>query len=387
MAILLERIDRRLILLVASLAVMTGCQQQPVSNQQAPPFVLRSLSLNQRKPDGSRDWDLNSPEARYDLDSRTVRAKRPSGVLYKADQPGFRISADLATVLNDGELVVLEGNVRLQQLNQRRILIQGQRLVWTPDRSLMVLEQQPVAVDDDSRLTSPRLEYRTDTDKLVFQGPARLHRWDKRRTADHPPDTLLQVERGSWNLATGRLKAAGPVLGKRQPDRSLLASRLEGNTKAGYLDLVEPVRVRLGETEDEIQAGRTRWNYERRELRSAKPFTAKFKAGEASGTGFILDEAATSVTVPQDCRLNQPGEQLRARRCRWNWATERILAEGDVEVRREELQQLTRAPVLEGQIGEDGNLRFRRGAERVQSQIRLVEPTRQQQPASPAELF
>ena len=387
MAILLERIDRRLILLVASLAVMTGCQQQPVSNQQAPPFVLRSLSLNQRKPDGSRDWDLNSPEARYDLDSRTVRAKRPSGVLYKADQPGFRISADLATVLNDGELVVLEGNVRLQQLNQRRILIQGQRLVWTPDRSLMVLEQQPVAVDDDSRLTSPRLEYRTDTDKLVFQGPACLHRWDKRRTADRPPDTLIQVERGSWNLATGRLKAAGPVLGKRQPDRSLLASRLEGNTKAGYLDLVEPVRVRLGETEDEIQAGRTRWNYERREFRSAKPFTAKFKTGEASGTGFILDEAATTVTVPRDCRLNQPGEQLRAQRCRWNWTTERVRAEGDVEVRREELQQLTRAPVLEGQIGEEGNLRFRGGAERVQSQIRLVEPTRQQQPASPAELF
>ena len=387
MVMLLERVDRRLILLVASLAVMTGCQQQPVSNQQAPPFVLRSLSLNQRKPDGSRDWDLNSPEARYDLDSRTVRAKRPSGVLYKADQPGFRISADLATVLNDGELVVLEGNVRLQQLNQRRILIQGQRLVWTPDRSLMVLEQQPVAVDDDSRLTSPRLEYRTDTDKLVFQGPARLHRWDKRRTTDHPPDTLIQVERGSWNLATGRLKAAGPVLGIRQPDRSLLASRLEGNTKAGYLDLVEPVRVRLGETEEEIQAGRTRWNYERREFRSAKPFTAKFKAGEASGTGFILDEAATTVTVPRDCRLNQPGEQLRAQRCRWNWTTERVRAEGDVEVRREELQQVTRAPVLEGQIGEDGNLRFRGGAERVQSQIRLVEPTRQQQPASPAELF
>ena len=147
MLMLLDRIDRRLILLAASLVVMTGCQELPVSDQQAPPFVWRALSLNQRKPDGSRDWDLNSPEARYELDSRTVRAKRPSGVLYKSDQPGFRISADLATVLNDGELVVLEGNVRLQQLDQRRILIKGQRLVWTPDRSLMVLEQRPVAVD------------------------------------------------------------------------------------------------------------------------------------------------------------------------------------------------------------------------------------------------
>ena len=72
---------------------------------------------------------------------------------------------------------------------------------------------------------------------------------------------------------------------------------------------------------------------------------------------------------------------------RWNWTTERVRAEGDVEVRRDALQQITRAPVLEGQIGEDGNLRFRAGDERVRSQIRLGEPTRQQQPASPAELF
>ena len=387
MAMLHGLVGQRLIPLLAGLAVITGCQQQPASDQQAPPFVLRSLSLNQLKPDGSRDWDLSSPEARYDLDSRTVRAKRPSGVLYKADRPGFRITADLATVLNDGELVVLEGNVRLQQLNQRRLLIQGQRLVWTPERSLMVLEQQPVAVDAESRLTSPRLNFSTDTDNLAFEGPARLQRWDKARMADQPPDTLIQVQAGRWNLSTGRLDASGPVLGQRQPDRSLTASRLEGNTREGYLDLVEPVRVRLRDSEDEIKAGRTRWNYQQRQLRSVRPFTATFEAGEASGTGFIIDEEATTVTVPSDCRLSQPEEQLRAQRCRWNWSSNRVRAEGDVEVRREALEQITRATVLDGVVGEDGTLRFSGGDGRVRSRIRLGEPPRQQRKASPAELF
>ena len=177
------------------------------------------------------------------------------------------------------------------------------------------------------------------------------------------------------------------MLGERQPDRSLTASRLEGNTKEGYLDLMEPVQVRLGDSEDEIKAGRTRWNYQRRELRSNRPFTAKFEAGEASGTGFIIDEEATTVTIASDCRLNQPGEQLRAQRCRWNWSNERVRAEGDVEVRREALEQITRAPVLEGVVGEDGNLRFSGGGERVRSRIRLGEPARQQRNGSPAELF
>ena len=49
MLMLLDRIDRRLILLAASLVVMTGCQELPVSDQQANFSVLRSLSLNQRK--------------------------------------------------------------------------------------------------------------------------------------------------------------------------------------------------------------------------------------------------------------------------------------------------------------------------------------------------
>ena len=107
----------------------------------------------------------------------------------------------------------------------------------------------------------------------------------------------------------------------------------------------------------------------------------------ASGTGFIIDEEATTVTIASDCRLNQPGEQLRAQRCRWNWSNERVRAEGDVEVRREALEQITRAPVLEGVVGEDGNLRFSGGGERVRSRIRLGEPARQQRNGSPAELF
>ena len=44
---------------------LIGCNQQPTAQQDsAPPFVFRSLDLNQRRKDGLRDWDLSSPEAR-----------------------------------------------------------------------------------------------------------------------------------------------------------------------------------------------------------------------------------------------------------------------------------------------------------------------------------
>ena len=87
--------------------LVSGCRESSeASRSGAPPFVFRSLDLNQRRPDGQRDWDLTSPEARYELNSRTIRARRPTGILYRNNKPDFSISADLATVLNDGELVV-----------------------------------------------------------------------------------------------------------------------------------------------------------------------------------------------------------------------------------------------------------------------------------------
>ena len=96
--------------LVAS-ALMAACSPaaRPMAVAPTPSFVFRSLDLSQRADNGDRDWDLTSPEARYDLSSRTIRARRPEGLLYQNDQPRYRITADLATVLRDGELVVLEG--------------------------------------------------------------------------------------------------------------------------------------------------------------------------------------------------------------------------------------------------------------------------------------
>ena len=133
-----------------------------------PSFVFRSLDLSQRADNGDRDWDLTSPEARYDLSSRTIRARRPEGLLYQNDQPRHRITADLATVLRDGELVVLEGSVQLRQLNQRGLTIEGDNLIWTPSQSRMVITQRPKANDGQTQIRSRELTFQQNSEVLVF---------------------------------------------------------------------------------------------------------------------------------------------------------------------------------------------------------------------------
>ena len=118
--------------LVAS-AWLTGCTtRRPIALEPTPSFVFRSLDLSQRADDGNRGWDLTSPEARYDLSSRTIRARRPDRGLYPYDQAQYWITADRAPLFLDGERGALEGSVHLPPLHQPGLTLDVAALHWTP---------------------------------------------------------------------------------------------------------------------------------------------------------------------------------------------------------------------------------------------------------------
>ncbi|MGB1416322.1 MAG: LPS export ABC transporter periplasmic protein LptC [Synechococcus sp.] len=351
---------------------VAGCGggQAPSSNA-IPPFVFRSLDLSQRRADGSRDWDLQSPEARYSLDSRSVRAINPRGVLYRNDQPSFAIQADLATVLNDGELVILEGGVALQQLNQRQIKITGERLLWSPSRSQMVIDETPRAVDATSELSADHLTFDTQRDTLSFLGTTLWKRWTGKRSDQEPPNSRLTSGDGTWNLATGALQSDGPVRLARLQGETLTASRLQGNTLQQHIDLLGPVEVTLPRDQGQIKTGLTRWDFGRQLISTQSDALATLRNGTARGRGLEVDQRAERLTIPAGCELVQPDQRLTAQRCSWSWSNDTVVADGDVVLRRMALDQVTRAPRLEGVLNDAGVIRFGAPGQRVRSTLKL----------------
>jgi len=348
-----------LLIPLTATAFLTGCMSTPdQADEVAPPFVFRSLNLNQRREDGSRDWDLISPEARYDLESRTVQAQSPSGLIYRDDKPYLRISARQATVVNDGDRIVLEGNVKLQQITDQRLLIEGERLVWTPDESHIVVDRQAKALNSRSQLSAERFVLLQDRNQLRLDGPTRLLHWPETRSAETESDTEISGGSGSWNLKSGQLTVAGPVTARRDDDSVLTASALEGDTAAQFLDLIKPVSLNLGDDRGTVAAQTTRWNYVDRQFRSSGPVEGRRKEMRMRGIGFVMDEGSSTLDVLSACRLEQPGEQLKAQRCSWNWKSQEIIAESD-------------AQRLRGQVGDDDRIRFNSSDGRVRSQFRL----------------
>ena len=374
-------------LVATSLLAACSSSRQPTI-EPTPSFVFRSLDLSQRADNGDRDWDLTSPEARYDLSSRTIRARRPQGILYRDDQPHYRITADLATVLRDGELVILEGSVHLRQLNQRGLTIKGDNLIWTPTQSRMVINQRPMASDGQTQIRSRELAFQQDTELLVFDGPTELKRRDEASDDssprdDNPDSTVVRGGSGTWNLRSGLMQAPGQVEAVRRDGRKLSASGLSGNTREGFLDLQEPVTLLLENDRGTITAGRTRWLFSAQQLQSVQPVQAELQNSTVQGKGFKLDERSGTVIIPSDCRLQQKQETLTARRCSWNWNSERVVADGDVVLSRKKPEQTTRASRMEATITDDGEIRFGQPGQRVESTIKLNPKTDAKRPRSP----
>ena len=367
------KIHHLLVLMGAGL-VMTSCQSNSPNqskNQVTTPFVFRRLDLKQRRSDGTRDWDLSSPEARYNTSARTVRARLPKGILYDNDKPRFVISADHATVVNDGELVVLEGSIRLKSLGQDPLLIQGDRLIWRPGVSRMVINQRPAALHRNSKIVSNSLTFQQESGQLLFEGPTTLFRWDKDYNAAVTPQTVITSGDGQWNLNSGLLSAVGPIIANQSNGRQLKAASINGNSKQSFLDLNAPVQLKLEADKGVVDSGETRWDFAQNKLFSKAPVSASLSKGNVRGVGFRIDIPNNTLTILNSCHVAQPDKTLRAQRCTWNWKDDLLVAAGNVDLKESGNEQRTRAEQMEGEINPDGSIRFSPSRSRVKTQINL----------------
>jgi LPS export ABC transporter protein LptC len=369
-------------------ALVLGCSSSTGNKSEtaAPvPFVFRKLELEQKKPNGEADWILSSPEARYEFSRRLVRAKLPSGVLYSNNKPTFNIRANFAIVINDGQQIILEGDVQLQQLNGQKILFKGERLRWQPKYSRLTMEVMPQAFDARSRITAKVAVLQQDTNDLTLTGPVQLDRWKDKYTLTVKPDTAVRTGKALWNLENGMLKAEGPVLGQRRDQDGMVLEQLEGrnligNTNVGVITVKSPVTVTIPKNKGLLRAKDTNWNFRKQILSSNDPFEGLINKIQINGERFRAELDQNTVMIPEGCRIKQPGERLRSHRCRWNWQTDDVLATGNVRVERDDNNQITEAQTLNGSIGKKGELIFSAPGNKVRSELTIEERTNGQDP-------
>lgn len=348
--------------------VLTSCQPAAQQDEVAPPFVFRALELRQNDAQGSPAWELRSPEARYDLGRQLAQARDLRGLIYGKGEPLYRLSATSGVVLNDGEVVQLEGPTRVERLGANPAVITALRVRWYPREGRMLLDRQPLATQKSLELRADQARFDFNQDTLVLSGtPQLLQRGN--------PQSQLTVQRLQWWLKRGHLVGIGPVLGRRWQSggsgQTLTSPGLSGNTQQQQVVLAAPVQVRDPSQNAELIAGATTLDLRLERITSPAPFQGRRGAASLQGLGFTASNPSTTLVVPSRCRLSQPGDWLTAALCRWNWTTNSIEARGGVTLRRAANGQITRAERLDGRATTDGYLVFSQPGGRVVSQIQV----------------
>ena len=390
------------VLLPASLALLlAGCASSTPSTGGSQPFAFRALDLRQQDPAGRPAWELQSPEARYDIQRKFAQAQRPRGTVFRDGKASILIAAQRGTVIGDGQAIQLEGDVRIRLLGGNPIEISGDSARWLPREDLMVIDQRPTATDRSSRITAQTARYFIKRDLVELRGAPVLEHWQEGRKTDASKEGLpLKVKTRwvDWKPDQGDLTAPALVRAERfdpslkanaatkaKPTMVLTARGLRGNLRAGYVDLLAPVQVRSTDRKGWLNAMQTRWAINDQRLSSDQPFNGQFNALNAKGQSFQIDLEDSEVLIPSGCVIQQPGEELTAQRCLWNWPSGRFEARDRVVLRRQTYKQITRADRLDGKIGNDGVAIFSSPGARVNSRFTLPKSQQggQRRPATP----
>jgi LPS export ABC transporter protein LptC len=353
---------------LAAAVLVAGCLPEQRQEPTAPPFVFRSLELRQKDAEGQPSWEITSPEARYDLGRKLAQARELRGLIYANGRPLYRVSATRGVVLNDGEVVQLEGPTRVERLGKDPLVISALRVRWYPQQGRMLLDRQPYANQRRLTLTARRAVFDFNADRLELSGEPEL-------IDRGPAQTRLALKRVQWWAASGNLLGEGPVRGTRTEQelgqQTLLSPSLSGNTIRQELLLAAPVEVVVPGEQAALRAQTTRIDLQRQTISSELPFKGRRGAMQASGQSFRLQGQTTTLIIPAGCELSQPGDRLTADACSWNWRTNQMQARGGVELRREQNGLITRANQLDGRAARDGSVVFTQPGGRVTTQFRI----------------
>lgn len=372
------RSDRRVpgrLLAVSFLPIILlgGCQAPATKEEPAQPFVFRSLNLRQKDPSGRPLWEISSPEVRYDLSRRVAQARDLRGTIYAKGKPSYQITASSGTVINDGEVVQLEGPTRLARVGPKPLVVTATRVRWYPRQERMEIDRSPRASQGDLRVSAQRARFWIQQDKLELLGKPLLQ-----RSGDGA--WTLALSSADWFPGTGALVGRGPVRGERRQaggsPQSLTSPSLTGNSLRQVIDLQAPVQVLDPGRKARLDARATRLELALERISSPYPFLAVLDQSRLSGQGFEALGASHTLVIPQACRLQQPTDSLVANRCTWNWQTNQVTAQGSVELRRSAFQQITRAQQLEGVATKQGQVVFSSPGRRVESRLTVPPPRR-----------
>jgi LPS export ABC transporter protein LptC len=323
----------RILLLTVTVAI-GGCQLPKPQPEPKPTAVeaklsLDNLSFEQVSKDGKPLWKVRAQHGVYTPDRKLAKVTNLDGDFYQDGQIVLHVTAKSGEVEQEGEKVILRGDVVTKETRNKLIVI-GQEVEWQPKADLLTIRDRVQANLPKFQVNANEGKYLTRTQQMDLSGKITAFSSD--------PRLAMQTTHIIWRIKDQKVIGDRPTQIQRYRANQI-TDRVTTNSFSSALDLQVvnlQGQVQLNSTKPVLQVtGESfSWNLEQELVSADRPLTiidpqeaATFQANrgdlDLKRSIATLTGNATGITTRNQAKLN--ADQLI-----WQITSQQIVGTGNV---------------------------------------------------------
>ena len=294
-----------------------------------PKLELENLSFEQVDKQGKPLWKVRAKQGVYTPDRKRAKVTNLDGELYQDGKIIMRIAAKTGEVQQEGEKVILRGDVVTKE-TRNNLILTGQEVQWLPKADLLIIRDRVQANQPKFQVNANEGKYLTRKQQMDLSGKITVLSSDPRlamqtehllwqvkdRTVIGDRSTQIQRYQGNQITATVTANSFSTAL-----DRQII--NLQGKVQ---LNAINPLIQVNGES--------FVWNLEREIVTADRPLTIlhQQQAVTFNANAGELDLKASTATLTGNARgvATRNQAKLGADRLFWQIASQQIVGTGNV---------------------------------------------------------
>ncbi|MBF2002267.1 MAG: LPS export ABC transporter periplasmic protein LptC [Synechococcales cyanobacterium M58_A2018_015] len=328
-----------LLLLLLTTLSTAGCRQtsrgvdriaEDSSAAQDPDTSLtfNNLTLEQADDQGQTLWKIKAEQATYTPDQQTAVVQSPYGELYEEGKPVYRVQAKTGEVQQDGERILLKGEVIATDVESGAVL-RGDRLEWRP-------QQEVITLTGNVRGSHPKVRFSANQARL-FNRQQRIEVTGKVTALAEEPKLRLQGEQIVWRIKEQKVVSERPVQVQRvqgdQATDQASANKAEVNLATRVATLTQNAQLTLLEPPLQVTSNVLVWNVPQQLVTSDQPLTVVHRQQQITVTanrGRMELEPRVAQFNGNVRAVSNNQSQLTSDQLTWTIPTQQVVAEGNV---------------------------------------------------------
>jgi len=350
-----------LTLLGLSLMVLPGCrlnnraadrlaEDSSAVQQIDNTLSFSNITLEQADEAGQVVWQVFARQASYNESKQFATVQSPDGRLFQDGNAIYRVKAQTGEVFEDGEKILLRGQVEVTDLRNQAVLT-GDELEWRPQDAVLTLRNNVRGIHEQLRLTAQEGRLYDREQRMELEGQVLA-------VTTQDPTLAVRSDALTWFMEEERVSSDRPTQIRRMIQNRVTdvasGQSAEVNLKTQLITLRRNAQVATSDPLMQVSSDEILWESNQGLLRSPQPVTVLQPQQQivlTANQGVMnLKTRLVDLTGNVQAIAQRDQSSLKSDTLNWNLDTRVFQANGNVNVRQTNPAMTATGPQAVGRL-------------------------------------